>query len=90
MEKDNAIRLAVDAVNATKQTHYVLRRGDAYDASVGTRHGWKVAEMISTGNVHNFRTNASGPMVACTHCSGSGKVPTAGKRLPTPVFSSTR
>lgn len=55
MKKDEAIRLAVDAVDATKQTHYVLRRGDSYDASAVARRGYAVAEMIGTGNVQNYR-----------------------------------
>ena len=56
MNKKEAIEEAKKALSATGLTQTIMRRGDDYQLQTTTfcPRGWKVAEMISTGNVHNF------------------------------------
>jgi hypothetical protein len=54
MNRTEAVSLAVRVVKQSGTTQHVLRRGDKYDVGASDRKGWKVAEMIGTGNVQNF------------------------------------
>ena len=57
MTKAEAIEAAKIRLSATGSTQEILRRGDMYDTQPsGYRppRGWKVAEMISKGNVQNY------------------------------------
>ena len=58
MTKESAISLAVKRVEETGFTFSLFRRGYKYDIGMtayGSRNGWKTVEMITPGNVHNFR-----------------------------------
>ncbi len=60
MTRNEAIEHAKKALAETGVTQYVVRRGDKYNLYSETAwvfapsRGWKVAEVISRGNVHNF------------------------------------
>jgi hypothetical protein len=58
MTKDEAITAAIQNLSQSGVTQCVLRRGDSYGVfpiDQPTPKGWKVAEMISQGNVHAYR-----------------------------------
>lgn len=62
MTRANAISLAVQRVEETRFTFYILRRGYKYDvqiSSYGPRIGWKIVEMIGPGNIHNYQEHDS-------------------------------
>jgi hypothetical protein len=61
-----AQRYSLGAIHHSALTHDI--RDDA-GAVIGT---WQVVDDVI----------ASGPLVSCFHCGGSGKVPTAGKPIP--------
>lgn len=57
MTRQDAVKEAVTKVLDTGFTFVVLRRGREYKSQMiawSTPRGWKVAEQIGTGNVHNF------------------------------------
>jgi hypothetical protein len=59
MTKQEAIDKAVWQLESTGITQYVTRRGNKYDVLPADRpssRGWKIAEMISSGNVHAYRS----------------------------------
>jgi uncharacterized protein YbdZ (MbtH family) len=60
MNKNEAIEGAVKIVKNTGVTQFVARRGSqyaVYTSQAPTPRGWKVAEMISKGNIHNYQKN---------------------------------
>jgi hypothetical protein len=57
LTKTEAINKAKRELAATGETQFIVRRGDEYrvhPASEKTPRGYRVAEMISPGNVQNF------------------------------------
>ena len=60
MTKNEAITEAIERLAETGVTQFVGRRGDKYNVFPADRagpNGWKVAEMISRGNVHAYQAN---------------------------------
>lgn len=57
MKRPEAIQLAKIGLAKSPATQVILRRGSEYKVqsiSHETPRGWKVAEMLSLGNVQNF------------------------------------
>jgi hypothetical protein len=57
MTKPEAIAEAKKNLAETGITQFIGRRGDKYNVFPADRqgpNGWKVAEMVTRGNVHNY------------------------------------